>query len=57
MLDTNVLISYLIFNSRTIDAVVEDVVSNHDLVIPTYVIGELREVVRRKWPRRSVFIE
>lgn len=57
MLDTNVLISYLIFNSRTIDAVAEDVVSNHDLVIPTYVIGELREVVRRKWPRRSVFIE
>ena len=57
MLDTNVLISYAIFGSGTIARVVEDVALNHELILPTYVIDEFREVVARRWPARSVAVE
>ena len=57
MLDTNVLISYAIFRSHTISHVVEDVALNHELLIPTYVIDEFREVVARRWPDRSGAVE
>ena len=50
MLDTNVIISYAVFKSPTIRLVVEDTQANHELLISTFVIDELREVVARKWP-------
>ena len=57
MLDTNVLVSYFVFGSPTIGAVVEDVAMNHELLLSTFVIDEFREVVRRKWPDRALAAE
>lgn len=57
MLDTNVLISYAIFTSRSIARVVEDAALNHELLLSTYVIDEFREVVARRWPSRAAAVE
>ena len=53
MLDTNVLISALVFNSKVLNSVI-DLASRGDdhLLLSAYVIDEAREVVRRKWPNR-----
>lgn len=52
MLDTNVLVSFAIFRSPTIRSVVEDAALRNELVIPTFVLDELRDVITRKWPAR-----
>jgi len=57
MLDTNVLISAIILESSSMKAIVEDVALNHDLLIGSYVLDELRDVVKRKWPARIKAIE
>lgn len=53
MFDTNVLISYFAFGSKTIGKVVQDVALNHEPPLSTFVIDEFREVVARKWPDRA----
>lgn len=57
MLDTNVLISRAVFGSASIGKVIEDIAANHELLLSTYVIDELREVVSRRWPERSGAVE
>lgn len=56
-LDTNVILSRALFGSPTIGAAIEDICHNHELILSTYVIDELREVVARKWPARSYALE
>ena len=51
MVDTNILISAVVFRSEKMYAVMEYIVSNHELVLPTYVVDELRDVVKRKFPK------
>ena len=48
MLDTNVLISALLFLSRHMDLLFERVVTEHTMVLSSYVIEELHKVVERK---------
>lgn len=50
LLDTNIIISALLFRSSTPSTVVEIVLQDHRLVLTEWVIGELREVVERKRP-------
>lgn len=50
MVDTNILISAVVFRSKNMYAAMEYIVSNHELVLPTYVVDELRDVVKRKFP-------
>lgn len=56
-LNTNVILSRAIFDSKTIMAALDDISQRHELVLSTYVIDELREVVARKWPGRSYALE
>jgi len=58
MLDTNVLLSAVIFRSSVMEEVIA-VASRGDneLVLCTYVIDEARDVVARKWPSRSRVLE
>lgn len=49
MLDTNVLISILIFNSKDLKRLLEEITNKHKLVLSSYVIDELKEVVKRKF--------
>lgn len=50
LLDTNVVISALLFPSSTPASAVELVLQEHQLVLTTWILDELREVVGRKRP-------
>lgn len=49
MLDTNILISAFIFKSKSIYQLIDKLSTKHSIVISTYCINELKEVVRRKF--------
>jgi len=53
MLDTNILVSAFVFRSRKIYAVIDHIVSHHELVISSYVVDELKDVVNRKFPKMA----
>lgn len=55
MLDTNVLISMLVFKS--FNAVIDKITQKHSIVLCSYVIDELHEVIERKFPNRQKDIE
>lgn len=57
MLDTNVLISALLFPSPRMNQLFEVIVIDHTLVISSYVIEELHKVVERKFPSKVDIIE
>ncbi len=46
MLDTNVLISALLFPGTKMDAMMNYIFTNHQLVLSSYVVDELKNVVR-----------
>ena len=51
MLDTNILISAFVFRSKKMYGVIDYIISHHELVLPSYVVDELRDVVNRKFPK------
>ena len=53
MIDTNVLVSALLFPGQTIDSMMKKVTSEHNLVKSLYVIDELSEVTERKFPSKT----
>lgn len=57
MLDTNVLISALLFPSKKFDSIMEYIFAEHELVLSSYVVDELKRVVRRKFPKKEADIE
>lgn len=57
MLDTNVLISALLFPGVKMDAMMNSIFTEHQLVLSSYVVDELKSVVRRKFPKKESAIE
>lgn len=57
MLDTNVLISALLFPGVKMDAMMNSIFTQHQLVLSSYVVDELKSVVRRKFPKKESTIE
>ena len=53
MLDTNVLVSAFVFRSRKIYAIIDYIVSHHELVLSSYGVDELKNVVGRKFPKMA----
>jgi len=49
MIDTNVLLSALVFPSVKMNELIYKIVTKHTLVLSSYVIDELLEVTRRKF--------
>ena len=49
MIDTNILISALLFPNSQMDALIVRVTTEHQLVLSSYVVDELLNVVRRKY--------
>lgn len=49
MLDTNILISSFIFKSKTINELINELSKNHEIVICSYVIEELKELIKSKF--------
>ena len=56
MLDTNVLISVLLFPGTRMDSMMECIFTKHQLVLSSYVVDELKSVVKRKFPKRELAI-
>ena len=53
MLDTNVLISAIVFKSKTMHEMLAMILNEHRLVLSSYVIDELKQVVSRKFEGKS----
>ncbi len=53
MLDTNALISATVFRSQTMLEMMELILSTHRLVLSSYVIDELKQVVDRKFEGKA----
>jgi putative PIN family toxin of toxin-antitoxin system len=49
MIDTNILMSALLFPSRQMNALVFKIATEHHLVLSSYIVDELLNVVRRKF--------
>lgn len=56
MLDTNVLISALLFPGSKIDAMMNYIFTQHQLVLSSYVVDELKQVVKRKFPNKEMAV-
>lgn len=56
MLDTNVLISVLLFLGTRMNSMMECIFTKHQLVLSSYVVDELKSVVKRKFPKRELAI-
>ena len=57
MIDTNIIISIAIFNSKTLETMLTEVRNNHQLVLCSYIIDELNEVVERKFPTKQTLVD
>lgn len=53
MVDTNVLISALVFQSEHLTKVIEKAAEEYTLVICSYVIDEVNTVIERKFPKHK----
>ena len=56
MVDTNILISALIFRSEHLTKVIVKAAEEHTLVLCSYIIDEINTVVERKFPKHKSII-
>lgn len=52
MLDTNVLLSALLFPGARINQMMQSIFEEHRLVLSSFVVEELTYVVKRKFPKK-----
>lgn len=52
MIDTNVLISAYLFPSPSMQKLIDTITDNYTIVLSSYIIDELKIVVKRKFPTR-----
>lgn len=57
MLDTNVLISLLLFPNERMNRMMEYIFSHHQLVLSSYVVDELKDVTKRKFPTKTKVVD
>jgi len=57
MIDTNVLISAFVLSSSYMLKLIDDISENHVIVLPTYVLDELKRVTKTKFPTRYSLLE
>lgn len=57
MLDTNVLVSALLFPGERTNAMMEYIFKKHELVLSSYVVEEFKMVVRRKFSQKEAVVE
>lgn len=57
MLDTNVLISALLFPSERMDRMLQCILERHRLVLSSFVVEELAFVVQRKFPAKAKSVD
>jgi predicted nucleic acid-binding protein len=52
LLDTNVLVSAFVLHSARMLSLIDAIANGHTIVLPSYVVDELLDVVRRKFPQK-----
>ncbi len=57
MVDTNVLISLLIFSSKKMNRMMEYIFTEHQLILSSYIVEELKDVVRRKFVGKAGVVD
>lgn len=57
MVDTNVLVSLLVFSSKKMNQMMECIFTEHQLVLSSYIVEELKDVARRKFAGKSDAID
>ena len=57
MLDTNVLISMILFPGKSFAQMLENITRKHTLVLSSFVVDELVAVIQRKFPTRMDAID
>lgn len=57
MLDTNILISAFLFRNREISRFFDKLSKTSEIVVCSYVVDEVREVIQRKFPQRIGDVE
>jgi len=57
MLDSNVLLSALLFPGETMNKLMSKVTTEYNLVLSSYIIDEIIDVIHRKFPTKVTVIE
>ncbi len=57
MIDTNILISIFLFPSPVMQKLVEALTIQHTIVLPSYVIDELKRTIKRKFPGKYQMLD
>lgn len=57
MLDTNVLISMILFSGKDFQKLLTDITEKHTLVLSSFVVWELKDVANRKFPGKRAAID
>ena len=57
MVDTNVLISLLVLSSKKMNQMMECIFMEYQLVLSSYIVEELKNVVRRKFPNKVGIVD
>jgi predicted nucleic acid-binding protein len=57
MLDTNVLVSLLMFPNMRMNAMMEYIFSEHTLVLSSFVVDEMKDVIKRKFPLKTKVVD
>ena len=52
MIDTNILISALLFPSQQMNKLIYKIMTEHQLVLSSYIVDELLNVIRRKFKNK-----
>jgi putative PIN family toxin of toxin-antitoxin system len=57
VIDTNVLISAFVLSSPHLLQMVDSIAEHHTIILPTYVVDELKRVTKRKFPEKYDLLE
>jgi len=57
MIDTNVLISIFLFSTPAMRKLIDTITDHHAIVLPSYVIDELKAVIKRKFLAKYQFLD
>ena len=57
MVDTNVLISLLMFSSKKMNQMMECIFTEHQLVLSSYIVEKLKDVVRKKFAGKAGVVD
>lgn len=57
MVDTNVLVSLLVFSSKKMNQMMDCIFMEHQLVLSSYIVEELKDVVGRKFADKAGVVD